>query len=180
MASSAFSMLHLGSQDDVSPVLNQSTRLTIYNFVRDNPGFHLRALSNSLNLPIGVLQYHLGLLVDKGLLSSYHDGRYKRYFESKKFSETAMKVISLLRNGTSGKILAVLFAEPQTTHKDLAARLHISSQALSWQMHRLEEMGVVSRSLDGLTVRYSLTESVCSAISQYAPIIESLTSQIKF
>lgn len=180
MAFSAFSMFNLGSQDEVSTVLNQSTRLNIYNFVKDNPGLHFRALSTSLNLPIGVLQYHLGLLVHKGLLSSYHDGRYRRYFESKRFSETAMKVISILRNGTSGKIVASLLVKPQTTHKDLATRLNISSQALSWQMHRLEKMGVVSKSLDGLSVKYSLTEPVYSAISQYNRIIESLTSQIKF
>jgi predicted transcriptional regulator len=91
-----------------------------------------------------------------------------------------MKVISLLRNGTSGKILTALFAKPQTTHKDLAARLSISSQALSWQMRRLEKMGVVSKSLDGLSVKYSLTEPVCSTISQYTPSIESLTNLIKF
>jgi predicted transcriptional regulator len=180
MAFPAFSMFDIRSQNEASTLLNQSTRMTIYDFVKDNPGLHFRALSTSLNLPIGVLQYHLGLLVSKGLLSAYQDGRYKRYFKSKSFSEAAMKVISLLRNGTSGKILATLFTKPQITHKDLAARLHISSQALSWQMRRLEKMGVVSRSLDGLSVKYSLTEPVCSTISQYAPITESLTSQIKF
>ena len=180
MAFPAFSMFNLRSQNEASAILNQSTRMSIYSFVENNSGLHFRALSKELNLPFGVLQYHLGLLVSKGLLSTYQDGRYKRYFKSKSFSETAMKVIAILRNGTSGKIVAVLFAKPQTTHKDLAVRLSISSQALSWQMRRLEKMGVVSKSLDGLSVKYSLTEPVCSTISQYAPIIESLTSQIKF
>jgi predicted transcriptional regulator len=180
MAFPAFSMFNLRSQNEASTLLNQSTRMNIYSFVENNPGLHFRALSKELNLPVGVLQYHLGLLVSKGLLSTYQDGRYKRYFNSKRFSEAAMKVISLLRNGTSGKILTTLFTKPQTTHKDLAIRLHISSQALSWQMRRLEKMGVVSKSLDGLSVKYSLTEPVCSTISQYAHIIESLTSKIKF
>jgi predicted transcriptional regulator len=180
LAFPAFSMFNLRSQNEASTLLNQSTRMSIYCFVENNPGLHFRALSTSLNLPIGVLQYHLGLLVSKGLLSTYQNGRYKRYFKSKSFSEAAMKVISLLRNGTSGKIVAVLFAKPQTTHKDLAARLSISSQALSWQMRRLEKMGVVSKSLDGLSVKYSLTEPVCSTISQYAPVTESLTIKIKF
>jgi predicted transcriptional regulator len=154
--------------------------MSIYSFVEDSPGLHFRALSKGLDLPVGVLQYHLGLLVHKGLLFAYNDGRYKRYFKSKSFSETAMKVISLLRNGTSGKILAALFARPQTTHKDLAARLCLSSQALSWQMRRLEKIGVVSKSLDGLSVRYSLTEPVYTTASQYAPLLDSVASQIKF
>ncbi len=174
IASSVFPVLHFGSQDQSSSLLNQSTRLMIYSFVRDNPGLHFRALSNSLDLPVGVLQYHLGLLVDKGLLSSYLDGRYKRFFESGKFSETAMKVISLLRNGTSGKIVAALFHKPQTSHKELAAQMGISSQALSWQMHRLRKAGLVAKTLDGLTVKYSLSKPVYTTISRYSFITEKL------
>jgi len=120
------------SQSGVSTLLNQTTRMDIYSFIKDNPGIHFRALSDCLNLPIGVLQYHLSLLVDGGLLSTYRDGRYKRYFESKRFTETEMKVLSTLRHGTSGRILEVLLKKPRTTHKDLASQLNISSQALSW------------------------------------------------
>jgi predicted transcriptional regulator len=180
MAFSVFSVFNSRGEYEASVLLNQSTRMSIYSFVEDSPGLHFRALSKGLDLPVGVLQYHLGLLVHKGLLFAYNDGRYKRYFKSKSFSETAMKVISLLRNGTSGKILAALFARPQTTHKDLAARLCLSSQALSWQMRRLEKIGVVSKSLDGLSVRYSLTEPVYTTASQYAPLLDSVASQIKF
>ena len=71
------------SQSGVSTLLNQTTRMDIYSFIKDNPGIHFRALSDCLNLPIGVLQYHLSLLVDGGLLSTYRDGRYKRYLIQK-------------------------------------------------------------------------------------------------
>jgi predicted transcriptional regulator len=177
---SALSLLNLRSEHEASALLNQSTRMSIYSFVENNPGLHFRALSKGLGMPVGVLQYHLGLLVSKGLLSTYEDGRYKRYFKSKRFSEAAMRVISLLRNGTSGKILAALFVKPQTTHKDLTAQLHISSQALSWQMRHLEEIGVVSKNLEGLSVKYSLTEPVHATVCQYASFLDSLASQIKF
>jgi len=180
LAFSALSILNLRSEHEASVLLNQSTRMSIYSFVENNPGLHLRALATSLNLPIGVLQYHLDLLVGKGLLSTYQDGRYKRYFKSKRFSEAAMRVISLLRNGTSGRILAALFIKPQTTHKDLTAQLHISSQALSWQMSRLEKMGVISKNLEGLGVKYSLTEPVHATVCQYTSFLDSLASQIKF
>lgn len=175
---SALSLLNIRSQNEVSNLLNQSTRMSIYSFVEDNPGLHFRALATSLNLPIGVLQYHLDLLVSKGLLSTYQDGRYKRYFKSKSFSETAMKVISILRNGTSGKILAYLFLKPQTTHKDLATRLHISSQALSWQMRRLEKMGFVKRNAVGLNVKYSLDETIYTTVSQYNVLLDSAAGRI--
>jgi len=117
--------------------LNQSTRLKIYNFVKNNPGVHFRGICNSLSMPIGVVQYHLDLLAKVVLLSVHSDGWYKRYFESQRFSEDEVKVISLLRHDTSRDILVALMENRFITHKDLANWLKISSQALSWQMKYL-------------------------------------------
>lgn len=178
IAFSAFSVFNWKFQNEVSTLLNQTTRMDIYSFIKSNPGLHFRALSNYLSLPIGVLQYHLGLLVDKGLLSTYQDRRYKRYFEPKRFSETEMKVISILRNGTSGRILVALCCKPQITHKDLAARLNISSQALTWQINRLEEMNCVKRSAEGLNVKYSLDEATCALVSQYVTLLENAAGRV--
>jgi len=175
---SALSLFSGRGNDGLPILLNQTTRMDIYSFIKENPGIHFRALSNYLSLPIGVLQYHLGLLLNGGLLSTYRDGRYKRYFESKRFSETEMKVISVLRNGTSGKILAALLKKPQTTHKDLATQLNISSQALSWQMNRLEEMGFIRRNVDGLNVKYSLDETIYATVSQCATLLDNAANHI--
>jgi len=164
--------------NEASTLLNQTTRMNIYNFIIDNPGLHFRALSIYLDLPIGVLQYHLGLLVSRGLLSTYRNGRYKRYFESMRFTEIEMKVISVLRNGTSGKIVVALFEKPQTTHKDLATQLNISSQALSWQMNRLESLGFVKRNVEGLNVKYSLDGTIYTTVGQYVDLLESVTTKI--
>jgi len=166
------------SFNEASTLLNQTTRMDIYNFIIDNPGLHFRALSDYLRLPIGVLQYHLGLLVNGGLLSTYQNGRYKRYFESKRFTETEMKVISVLRNGTSGKILIALSEKPEMTHKDLALQLDISSQALSWQMRRLEQMGLVKRNVVGLNVKYSLDETIYTTVTQYSMLLEITAGRI--
>ena len=164
---SAWPIFSDNAYDRASALLNQTTRMDIYNFIENNPGLHFRALSDYLRLPIGVLQYHLGLLVNGGLLSTYRNGRYKRYFESKKFTETEMKIISILRNETSGKILVTLLEKPHTTHKDLATQLNISSQALSWQMAHLEKTGLIQRSVEGLNVKYSLDETTSAIVSQY-------------
>jgi len=175
---SALSVFNAGGEGRASLLLNQTTRMDIYSFIKSNPGLHFRALSIYLDLPIGVLQYHLGLLVSRGLLSTYRNGRYKRYFESKRFTEIEMKVISVLRNGTSGKIVVALFEKPQTTHKDLATQLNISSQALSWQMNRLESLGFVKRNVEGLNVKYSLDETIYTTVGQYVDLLESVTTQI--
>jgi len=158
-----------------STLLNQTTRMNIYNFIRDNPGIHFRALSNYLSMPVGVLQYHLGLLVNGGLVSTYRDGRYKRYFESKRFTETEMKTISILRRETSSKILAALLKKPRTTHKDLAAELGVSSQALSWQMRCLEKADFIKREVESVNVKYSLDETNSAVVSRCVTLLESKT-----
>jgi len=177
MMFSVLSVFNWRANSESSTLLNQTTRMDIYNFIRDNPGIHFRALSNFLNMPIGVLQYHLGLLVNGGLLYTYRDGRYKRYFESKRFTETEMKVISALRHATSSKILAALLKNPQTTHKDLATQLDISSQALSWQMRCLEKIGLIKREVKSMNVKYSLDETICFTVDQCLTLLNEKDSR---
>jgi len=165
------SFLFNPGEQAASALLNQTTRMTVFNFIKDNPGFHFRAMSDCLDMPIGVLQYHLGLLVNSGLISVYSDGRYKRYFESGKFTETEAKAISILRHETAGKILVALVEKQCALHKELALKLGVSSQALSWQMNRLERMGVVRRKAEGLEVRYALDCEVSNAVRRFVSLV---------
>jgi len=162
------SFLFSKGNDAASTLLNQTTRTTIFNCIRDNPGFHFRAIADALKMPIGVLEYHLGLLTSRGLVSEHKDGRFRRYFESKKFTETEMKIISVLRHRVSGMILIALLRRPGTRHKDLASQVNVSSQALSWQMKRLEGLKLVRRNFDGLRVNYSLDETLHAIVDRYA------------
>ena len=141
-----------------SRLLNQSTRIEIYNFVKNNPGIHFRGICDNLGLPIGVVQYHLGLLTRAGLLLVHRDRQYKRYFETQRFGEIEMKMISLLRHKTVRRILAVLSERDSIFHKDLAVKLHISSQALTWQMNRLRKTGLVDAVKEGMKVKYLLNQ----------------------
>ena len=149
-----------------SPLLNQSTRVQIYNFITNNPGINFRGICNALTLPIGVVQYHLAVLMKGGLISNRRDGRNKRYFESKKFSSIEMKIISVLRHETAGKILTILHDGESVSHGELAQRLNISSQALTWHMKQLKEEGLVTGRAEGTTIKYSLDEIYLATVKQ--------------
>jgi predicted transcriptional regulator len=138
----------------------------VYNFVKANPGIHFRGICNFLSLSVGVAQYHLGLLTKAGLISFFLDGRYKRFFHSKEFGEREMKIISLLRHKTAGKILSILSEKQQVSHKDLASRLRISSQALTWQMNRLRKMELISFVTEGMKVRYFLDQENAAIVKR--------------
>ena len=145
--------------------------MSIYNFVTINPGTHFRDLCDYLSLPIGVVQYHLGLLTRAGLLSIRRDGRYKRYFENRRFTEAEMKVISLLRHETAGKILAILMEKQAVFHRDLATQLKISSQALTWQINHLKKTGLVKSLTEGMRVKYFLKEENRATVRQCIELI---------
>jgi predicted transcriptional regulator len=154
-----------------SPLLNQTTRVQIYNFIINNPGINFRGICNSLILPIGVVQYHLAVLMKGGLISNRRDGRNKRYFESKKFSSTEMKIISVLRHETAEKILTILHDDESASHGNLAQRLNISSQALTWHMKQLKESGLVTGLADGITIKYSLDEAHLATVERCINVI---------
>ena len=158
-------VIGMGFHED-STFLNQSTRIEIYDFVKNNPGIHFRGICNNLGLPIGVVQYHLGLLTCAGLLSVRRDGRYKRYFRSKKFGENEMKIISLLRHETAGKILSILLEKQSVSHKDLSSKLGISSQALTWQINRLRKVGLIDFATEGMKVRYLLAQENAAMVKR--------------
>lgn len=150
-------ILGVGFHED-SRLLNQLTRIEIYNFVKNNPGIHFRGICDNLGLPVGVVQYHLGLLTRAGLLLVHRDRQFKRYFEIMRFGETEMKIISLLRHETVRRILTVLSERDSVFHKDLAFKLDISSQALTWQINRLRKAGLVDAVKEGMKVKYLLNE----------------------
>ncbi|MGD9129971.1 MAG: winged helix-turn-helix transcriptional regulator [Candidatus Bathyarchaeota archaeon] len=147
------------SHNNGAHLLNQTTRMQIYNFITNNPGINFRGICNSLTLPIGVVQYHLAVLMKGDLISNRRDGRNKRYFESKKFSGIEKKIISVLRHETAAKILAILHDDESASHGKLAQRLEISSQALTWHMKQLKEENLVTGRADGATIKYSLDET---------------------
>ncbi len=158
--------------DRTTPLPNNSTRTEIYDFVKDNPGVQFRGICNELGLSIGLAQFHLGVLKKAGLISFIRDGRYKRYFESKKFSLKEMVMISLLRHQTVKSILKNILANKEMSHCQLASQLSITSQGLTWQMNRLKKAGVVQISKDGMKVLYSLEEDHAPILYEALDLVE--------
>ncbi len=141
------------------PSPSNSTRMQIYNYINANPGVQFRAICAGLTIPVGLAQYHLGVLVKSGLVSFVRDGKYKRFFVSKKFDKKQIAAITMLRHKTAKRIFEVLLNKKQLSHGKLADELCISSQALTWQMKSLKSTKFVLQVNDGLKTVYSIDES---------------------
>jgi len=153
-------------------VFNNSTRIEIYDFIKANPGVQFRGICSQLGLSIGLAQFHLGVLKKAGLISFIRDGRYKRFFEPKKFSNKEMEIISLLRHDTTRSIIKTMLEGKKISHSELACQLSITSQGLTWHMNRLKKDGVVQESKDGMKVIYSLEDA-------YAPMLTDIINLIE-
>jgi predicted transcriptional regulator len=151
---------------------DNSTQSEVYNFIVANPGIQFRGICAGLDIAIGAAEFHLGVLKKAGLISFVRDGKYKRFFVTKKFSLREMKLISLLRHGTIREILKRIAAETTVSHGKLASQLSITSQGLTWQMSRLRKEGIIQESTDGIRVTYSLNESCIPMLSDLLLIIE--------
>jgi predicted transcriptional regulator len=156
-----------------TPPLNQPTRIEINNFIKSNPGVHFRGICNSLGLSVGVVQYHLSVLERAGFITGYTDGQNKRYFEHSTFTQTDMKLISLMRHETTAKILTTLSQNSSALHKDIARNLGVSSQALTWQMNQLKKTGLINAEKTGINVKYSLNDA------NVIKLILNLTNNLK-
>lgn len=149
-----------------------STRVEIYAFIKDNPGVQFRGICSSLCISVGLAQYHLGVLVKAGLVSFIRDGRYKRFFESKKYSRKLMLTISLMRHKTARKIFQALLDKKRLSHGELANQVSVTSQALTWQMHSLGKFEFVLQANEGMKTIYLLDEASLPMLKQCLMLTE--------
>lgn len=152
-------------------VLANSTRSQIYDFISQNPGVSFRALCAGLCIPVGLAEYHLGVLIRSGLVSFAHDGRYKRFFVSKRFNKREMIAICLLRHKRAKQILEALLRKRQLSHGKLANEVCITSQALTWQMKTLGNTEFVLQVNEGLRTIYNIDSASEPQLRTYLAIV---------
>jgi len=135
-------------------VLAVETRRNLFEFVRKNPGFHLREIARTVNLSITLADYHLRFLEKHELLSSTMDGEYKRYYPRSMpgdatarpaLTDTEKQILALLRQAIPFRILAHLMERESATHKEILDQVPVSASTLSHHLKKMTGTGVVAR-----------------------------------
>jgi predicted transcriptional regulator len=152
--------------------LTNSTRNQIYSYINQNPGVQFRAICAGLCLPVGLAEYHLGVLVRAGLVSFVRDGRYKRFFVSKRFCKRDMALICLLRHRTARRVLEALLGKRRVSHCKLAGEVAVSSQALTWQMKTLRSSRFVLQTNEGIRTVYYLDEAYLPTLQKCLVVVQ--------
>lgn len=162
-----------GAGNEQAALASNSTRTEIYNFISANPGTHFRAICSGLGLSIGVVQFHLAVLQKAKLITCIRSGRYKRFFTAGRFSRKQMEILAILRLSTVRKILEAFLQRKTVSHRELAARIRISSQGLTWQMNHLRETGLIRESRNGLSISYTLQKTCVPTLTEAMALLET-------
>lgn len=135
-------------------VLLHGSRENIYRLVKENPGIHAHEVAERLDLAWGTAIHHLKLLEQNGLLTSYRDGRYKRFFLVGDQRLAQKEAVALLRNDTARRIVEAVVGRPGLIQKDVCEALGVSSSLATWHLQRLAEAGLVLAHRRGRVVHY--------------------------
>lgn len=148
-------------------VLDQGLRAKIYEHICRNPGIHMRGLAAEMDLKMGTLRHHLGMLQGNHKITVFEDAGSVRFFEnSGTYSTDEQAILRHLRNETTRTILRILIEQPATTRQDLAESLGISGPSVSWHMKRLEEDRLIVTSKDGRTSVYEVPTPVAGYVAR--------------
>ena len=133
------------------------TRRRIYEFVVENPGSHLRAIKDELDMPMGQLEYHLHYLEQRGLLDSKEDRYYKRFYPSE-MSATDRRLLSAIRQEKPRQIVLLVLKEPGIDHKTLQKELGIGASSLSFYMKDLIDQEILETKREGRRSLYHVKD----------------------
>ncbi len=133
-------------------ILAVKTRKDLYDFVRRNPGFHLRELSRMLNLSITLADYHLRFLEKHNLVTSAMDGEYKRYFPRSQpgqadarpaLTDAQKQILAFLRQPVPFRVIAYLMEHEAATHKEMLEHVPVSPSTLSHHLKKMQAAGLL-------------------------------------
>lgn len=135
-------------------ILAVKTRKALYDFVRRNPGFHLREISRALNLSITLADYHLRFLEKHDLVLSAMDGEYKRFYPRSQpgqedarpaLTEEQKQILAFLRQPVPLRVIAYLMERESATHKEILEQVPVSPSTLSHHLKKMQGAGLLDR-----------------------------------
>jgi predicted transcriptional regulator len=138
-------------------VLENSKRKKIYDFIKRNPGFHLRELQRRLKIPLSSLEHHVDYMVRHHVIYKEREGGYTRYFAEQP-TEEERKLISALRNEKMREIVSIVLEKKDVKFQDLKDYLNIPSSTLSYYLKYLVDYHILGRQQIGYESIYSIQD----------------------
>jgi len=135
-------------------------RNRIHEYIRNNPGSHLRKISKELAIALGDTQYHLNFLENSGLVKSKKKGMYKVYYTFSILEERDESILAILQQESTREIIVYLVEHPGSTQGEIADHMDLSPPTINWHMSQLIEGGIIGSQKDRQYVRYYIEGNI--------------------
>src|SRR5437867_3506095 len=132
-------------------VLDHFVRGQIYGYIVSHPGQHYNLMRQDLKVTNGTLSHHLRTLEMMGFVKSVRDGVFKRFYPIEmsvpqdrgvKLSDLQASILEMIRPGSG------------PTQADIAGRLAVTQQTVSYNLRTLSREGAIRMEKDGRNTRY--------------------------
>ena len=134
-------------------VLDLAARRRIVEFVRDNPGVHLRGLAEALAMPVSTLEYHCYHLERHGHLSVRDTGGFKAFYPAEGLDRRDKDILYLVRHEGPRHIATHLLLNPGSTPGDLKAVTGLSAPTLTFHLKKMKMASLLREEPSGRTKR---------------------------
>ena len=132
-------------------VLDHFVRGQIYGYIVSHPGEHYNSMRQDLKVTNGTLSHHLRTLEMMGFIKSHREGVFKRFYPIEmsvpqdrgvKLSDLQLQILDMVRSGSG------------PTQTDIAGRLDVTQQTVSYNIRTLSREGAIRMEKDGRNTRY--------------------------
>jgi predicted transcriptional regulator len=162
-------------EDDGSRQPERNVRNRILQFIRENPGCHLRKIKDELDLAMGTVQYHLDRLEKAGKITSQKQSLHKYFFLVGAFEENEKRILEALSDETAREVLMFIIEQKEyPSQSEISKHIGISSPSISWQIKRLEDYRIIDAIKEGKFKRYKLhgdSKQFVALLKNYYPSI---------
>jgi predicted transcriptional regulator len=159
--------------DDATQEPEGSASNRILEYVRGNPGCHLRQIKKELDLAMGTVQYQLERLEKSGRITSTRRGFYRYYFPVGML-DNERDILEVLSQETAREILLFIIENGDPTHTEISEKTKISSPSVNWHIRRLKDLGLIREEKEGKYKRYRLngdSKPIVALLKSYYPSV---------
>lgn len=153
------------SKRDGSDPLENATRATIYELVRETPGTYYARLASEAGVTEETVRYHGRVLEREGLVEQRKlRGRHRLYPVTMDGGDP--ELAAAMVDPAVAKVLDAIECREPTTLSAIAEAVDCAPSTVSYHLDRLEEDGLIDREREGRTVHIRLHVSTRAGLDE--------------